>query len=188
MVIDLRPLLLGPPPGGWPKEGRLILPDESEEVQRVREIRRRATTRHLQPSSTLPDTWKEDFRDDIFLSGRDLEGEDKAWLDGFLDHDETPAAFQKLLDGGARWSGNLFLHIFIVCKPTSFRTRVLDTILEDKHTALKNRKSAMALSKYVRRADIASRNVGEMFGTMTPLQEVTLPVGGRSHPRGGLAC
>ncbi|MHB1011670.1 MAG: hypothetical protein ACYC37_01975 [Desulfobacteria bacterium] len=166
MGIDLKRLLLDRPPGGWPKEGRFVLGDDFKEVQRIREIRRRATTRHLQPSSTLPDTWKEDFRDDIFLSGRDLEKEDSVWLNAFLDHLETQTAFRELLKKGARWSEDLFLHIFIVCKPTSFRAQKLDAILEDKHTAKRNRQSAITLSKYLKRVDVASRGVGDLFGTM----------------------
>jgi len=157
-----------PPRGPEYEEGRLYFDEIKDlEEQKVREIRRRATSRHLQPSSTLPPTWKTDFRDDIFLSGRDLEGEDKAWLDAFLDHEETPTAFQKLLDEGARWSGNLFLHIFIVCKPTSFRARSLPSLLGDGDKARENKKLAIILAKYLIKTDEASSGVGEMFGTMT---------------------
>lgn len=167
MPIDLKRFLYERPPGGWPEEGRLVLDEEIQnEVRRERAARRRWMDRRLHPQTILPDNWKEDFRDIIYVSGRDLDGEDKAWLDAFLDHDETKTAFQTALKNGARWTEDLFLHIFIVCKPSSFRVRALDAILENKDSAQKNQKAAIALSKYVKRVDVASRRAGELFGTM----------------------
>jgi len=166
MVIDLN-RLLDRPPGGWPKEGRFIFGEDFKELQKIREIRQRATRRHLQPSSTLPPTWKDDFREEIFLSGRDLGAEEKNWLNAFLDHPGAENAFKKLLKAGSRWTDGIFLHIFIVCRPVSFRARELSPILEDKDRVQKNEKFAKSLAIYIEKVDKASVNAGEFFGTMS---------------------